>query len=287
MIKTIKKLPIIRQALRFASSLAPYGANPIRYIKYLPSSNGSSSYSLIYNPPNNTDSLLPVPPQELWLGYGSTPDEYVDSGKQDIDKMLNILSDVGFAINDNKEPILDLGCGGGRMIRHLNAFASQCEIWGMDISAPHINWLKTNLSPPFNFAVNTTIPHLPFSDNYFGLIYCGSLFTHIDDLAETWLLELKRLLKPEGILFCTIHDEQTLETLSDKPFHPITKVISKSLLSTNHKQNPDILVCGQDSDSNVFYKNRYLSHILSRSFDIRAVVPSAYGYQTAYILSKK
>jgi ubiquinone/menaquinone biosynthesis C-methylase UbiE len=281
----IKKLSIIRQVLRFASLLLPYGGNPIRYIKYLPSSNSSSDYSLVYSPPR-INSPLPVPPQELWLGYGSTASEYVDSGKQDVDKMISILSDVGFLINDNKSPILDLGCGGGRMIRHLNDFASQCEIWGMDISAPHINWLKMNLSPPFNFAVNTTIPHLPFSDNYFSLIYCGSLFTHVDDLAETWFLELKRLIKPEGVLFCTVHDEQTLETLSKQSFHPIYEVISKSLLSADHKQNPDILVCGQDSDSNVFYKNRYLNHILSRSFDIKAVVPSAYGYQTAYILSK-
>jgi len=282
----INKIPIIRQALRFASSLAPYGSNPIRYIKYLPSFHGSSDYSLIYNPPSY-DSGLPIPPQSLWLGYGSNSAEYVDSGKQDIDKMLSILSDVGFAINNNNKPILDLGCGGGRMIRHLIDFASQCEIWGMDISAPHINWLKTNLSPPFNFAVNTTIPHLPFSDDYFGLIYCGSLFTHIDDLAETWFLELRRLLAPEGILFCTIHDEQTLEVLAKQTYHPITRVISKSLLSIDYKQHPDILVCGQDSDSNVFYKNRYLNHILARSFNIKAVIPSAYGYQTAYVLSKK
>lgn len=282
----INKIPIIRQALRFASSLAPYGANPIRYIKYLPSSRKSSDYSLTYTP-HLTGSPLPVPPQDLWLGYGSTQDEYLDSGKKDIDKMIDILSSVGFSISDNKKPILDLGCGGGRMIRHLSDFASQCEIWGMDISAPHVNWLKTNLSPPFNFAVNTTIPHLPFSDHYFSLIYCGSLFTHIDDLAETWFLELKRLLAPQGILFCTIHDEKTLETLAKQPFHPITKVISTSLLSQDYKLNPDILVCGQDSDSNVFYKKRYLNHILSRSFDIKAVVPSAYGYQTAYVLSKK
>jgi SAM-dependent methyltransferase len=286
MFQAIKKLPLLRQALRFACSLGPYGANPIRYLKYLPSFSDASTYSLIYNPPHG-EAPLPVPPRELWLGYGSSPEEYVNSGQQDVDKMLGILSGAGRSMTANRDPVLDLGCGGGRMIRHLDGFAAQCEIWGMDISAPHINWLKTNLSPPFNFAVNTTIPHLPFPDNYFGLVYCGSLFTHIDDLAEAWFLEVRRVLKPEGILFCTIHDEHSLEILSQQPRHPLADVMERNALSTDHAKNPDILVCGQDSDCNVFYKNRYLTHILSRSFEIRAVVPAAYGYQTAYVLAKK
>jgi len=280
-----RRLNLIRQALRFASSLAPYGNNPIRSLKYLPSAIGTEDYALTYAAPD-LDASLPIPPKDLWLGYGSTPTEYVDSGKQDVTKMLSILEDIGITLDSSSKPILDLGCGGGRMIRHLQQYATNAEIWGLDISAPHINWLKTHLSPPFNFAVNTTIPHLPFSDGYFGLIYCGSLFTHIDDLAETWFLELRRVLSTNGILFCTIHDEHTIEVLSQQSFHPITRVISNSLLNPDIKQKPDILVCGRDSDSNVFYQSRYLKHILSKLFDIKVVVPSAYGYQTAWVLEK-
>jgi SAM-dependent methyltransferase len=50
------------------------------------------------------------------------------------------------------------------------------------------------------------VPHLPFEDRSFGLIYCGSLFTHIDDLAESWFLELHRILRPGGRLYFSIND---------------------------------------------------------------------------------
>jgi ubiquinone/menaquinone biosynthesis C-methylase UbiE len=111
--------------------------------------------------------------------------------------MKKILGSVGFRIQDGNR-VLDLGCASGRMIRWLNDFAEQCKIWGVDISAEHIIWCQQRLSPPFNFATITTAPHLPFEDRYFDLIFAGSVFTHIADLADAWLLELKRIVKPGG-----------------------------------------------------------------------------------------
>ena len=90
--------------------------------------------------------------------------------------MLAAIAAAAPGFKPRDKPILDLGCGGGRMIRHLAPYAELTEVWGLDVSAPHINWLKTHLSPPFGFAVNTTLPHLPFADGFFGLIYCGSRF---------------------------------------------------------------------------------------------------------------
>ena len=56
-------------------------------------------------------------------------------------------------------------------------------------------------------------PHLPFEDRSFGLVYCGSLFTHIDDLAEAWLAELHRVLRPGGRLYFSIHDQHSVRIL--------------------------------------------------------------------------
>lgn len=173
------------------------------------------------------------------------------------------------------------------MIRHLHPYAKDREIWGLDISAPHISWLKMHLSPPFRFAVNTTIPHLPFPDNYFGLIYCGSLFTHIDDLADAWFLEVRRVLSPGGILFCTLHDDLTIEILREPNPHPVTPTISDSLLKKSCEERPDIFVSGRGSDCNIFYKSRYLKHLLPTFFDIKLVVKAAYGYQSAWVLEKQ
>jgi SAM-dependent methyltransferase len=145
--------------------------------------------------------------EKLWMGYGPTIENFLSSGKVDVEKMKKILGSVGFRIQDGNR-VLDLGCASGRMIRWLNGFAEQCEIWGVDISAEHIIWCQQHLSPPFNFAAVTTSPHLPFEDGYFDLIYCGSVFTHIADLADAWLLELKRIARPGGKLYVTVHDRQ-------------------------------------------------------------------------------
>ncbi len=109
--------------------------------------------------------------------------------------------------------VLDFGCGSGRMIRWLHDVADSCEIWGTDISSRHIYWCKQNLSPPFHFATTTTYPHLPFPDGWFGLIYAGSVFTHIDDLADAWFLELARIIRPGGRLYVTLHDRHSAEFL--------------------------------------------------------------------------
>ena len=65
------------------------------------------------------------------------------------------------------------------------------------------------------FATVTTAPHLPFEDKYFDVIYCGSVFTHMDDLADAWLLELKRITRPSGRTYITIHDKHSADLISD------------------------------------------------------------------------
>src|SRR6266851_2869045 len=126
---------------------------------------------------------LPMPPQDLWAGYGTTAEYFLNSGNVDVDRMKKILDSSGFRIQDGNR-VLDLGCASGRMMRWFDDFADRCEVWGVDISARHVIWCQEHLSPPFNFATVTTAPHLPFEDGYFDLIYCGSVFTHIADLAD-------------------------------------------------------------------------------------------------------
>ncbi len=113
--------------------------------------------------------------------------------------------------------VLDFGCAAGRMLRYFGGVADRNEVWGVDIRAEHIAWCQEHLSPPFRFATTTTHPHLPFEDNSFRFIYACSVFTHIGDLEDTWLLELRRVLRPGGRLFATVHDNHTIELLSSSP----------------------------------------------------------------------
>src|ERR1700753_3942799 len=70
-----------------------------------------------------------------------------------------------------------------------------------------------NLRPEFKFCLNTTLPHLPFADNHFSLIFCNSIFTHIDDMFLTWFSEMNRIIEPGGYFYFSVHDENSIEIM--------------------------------------------------------------------------
>lgn len=232
---------------------------------------------------------LPMPPMELREGYGKTDAEYLESGKQHVARMLEILAASGFSLEQSRR-ILDFGCSAGRMIRWLAPYAEEREIWGVDIASKPIHWATQHCSPPFFFATNTTLPPLPFESGTFDLIYCGSVFTHIADLAEIWLLELKRLLKPGGFLYATVHDKHTIDLLLTQ-FS--TTALSRGLVRAGEKTGclkgnfAKLVFARSPKGAQVFYDLEHLRRHWGRHFEFVSVVEEAYGYQTALILKKK
>src|SRR5437763_7108256 len=62
--------------------------------------------------------------------------------------------------------------------------------------------------------LNASAPSLPLPGRYFDVITAFSVFTHIDeDLESAWLLELRRILTPGGLLYVTIQDEAFWEAM--------------------------------------------------------------------------
>jgi ubiquinone/menaquinone biosynthesis C-methylase UbiE len=256
-------------------------------LAYLPYKAGSD-YSLPASQPVQAPSAahaeLPVPPREMWLGY-----QYLVDGKRDVDTMLKIVGASDFAFKPG-DRILDLGCAAGRMIRQLQPLADTCEIWGTDINAEHIFWCKRNLSPPFHFATTTKVPHLPFEDRSFHLIYCGSVFTHIDDLADAWLLELRRLLAPDGRLYLTISDEHTLALFDTDRYKSVRYPawIKRQKVYQDTKDSFDMFTVARDNESQVYYNREYfLRNARSMAFEILSVTEEAYSFQTAVLMKRK
>lgn len=163
--------------------------NHVSILKYDPEAYGSDSFAIPKQQKYNNEGVnegLNIPPRSFWIGYGNDfgdkgPEWYITKGKRDVDRMLDITTASDFSLTQGSR-VQEMGCAAGRMIRHLNKFTESCEIWGVDIEAPLVNWCKGNLSPPFQFATTTTLPHLHFEESYFDFIYTCSVFTHIDDL---------------------------------------------------------------------------------------------------------
>jgi len=280
--KPANRLLELINVLRFWAQIHRRARSSVRILKYFP--DVSSEVKLLSHSSATSDSL-PVPPEKLWLGYGSNEASYLESGRRDIQLMLKALKKVEFTFNVEKN-ILDFGCGGGRLIRHLEPFSKKHHIWGCDISAAHIHWLKANLQPTFRFFLHTTIPHLPFPDRSIDLIYAGSVFTHIDDFGEAWLLELGRILRPGGKAWITIHDERTIEQLfsPDCPY-PFAKYI-KQFHELRRLSEQQMIAIGEDADGQVFHSESYFRTMTERIFNIQSIIPQAWGLQTAYLLQR-
>lgn len=225
----------------------------------------------------------PVPPRAMWLGYGETEEEYVEGGAVDVARMHGIAREHGDRLGRARR-VLELGCAAGRMIRHIPEVAPEAEIWGTDINAESVHWCQRHFSSPFRFATTTTVPHLPFDDRYFDFIYCGSVFTHIEDLADAWLLELRRILSPGGQLYFTVHDDDTVDWVEHSGSgHWLAGFMKSQPLYREMKGCWAVLAIGRGPDSVVFYDTEFLLKKVSGIFDVLAREPHAYGYQTAIL----
>ncbi len=90
--------------------------------------------------------------------------------------------------------VLDFGCGCGRTIRWLRN-NQQWQLHGCDIDAEGVNWCRSHLSS-MTFATTPAMPPLPYSNAAFDVVYCISVFTHLnEDMQNGWLQELHRILE--------------------------------------------------------------------------------------------
>jgi SAM-dependent methyltransferase len=162
----------------------------------------------------------PLPPMELLTRIGRTPEgdeetrDFFDrSGRARKRAIVGLLPDH-YSFQGRR--VLDFGCGAGRVLRHFAPESSNAEFWGCDLHEPTIEWLSQNLSPPMRFFVNDARP-MPQPDAYFDLVYALSVFTHITHDWSDWLLELHRVLKPDGLLLSTFMGRATWDRAAQRP----------------------------------------------------------------------
>lgn len=234
-----------------------------------------------------------LPPTTLRHYYGVRDNRYVDAlylqtGRNDIAAMRRILTQDGF--DPMGERILEFGCSAGRMLRHLEAEAQRAEVWGVDLHSAAIHWAQAHLSPPFHFLTNTSAPHLPFEDGYFGLIFAGSVWTHIGELDDAWLLEMRRILRPGGRLYLTISDETTLDEVArQSPGHASNRHVAELDAATGMLSRDWTAFVTRTTPwlQRVVYRRGPWIDRIGRWMEPRIVRPGAYGWQTGVLLAKR
>ena len=242
---------------------------------------------------------LPVPPNTYWEGYGPDETSYLASGREHTGAMLGILEDAGVA-PAHFQRVLDFGCAAGRMLRWYPRRHGD-ERWGCDIKGATIAWCQQHLSPPMEFVATTTLPHLPFEDAYFDLVYCGSVFTHIIDMPDAWFLELRRLIRSGGYGYTTVFDKHGLSIVLEASFeaeHPKLRWFVEQLRAFDVRTGAfatDFAYWSTDSGPawdgmpvpQVCYDIDFLTDKWSRLVDIVSVNEDAYGYQTGVLFRRR
>ncbi len=117
--------------------------------------------------------------------------------------------------------VLELGCGIGRDAIPLGEYLTSGSYTGVDVIAPSIEWLKTNVAPrnprftfhhsnvsddlhnPTGSQIAENIK-LPAKNNSIDKIFLFSVFTHMfKNEIEHYLSEFRRILAPGGLVFAT------------------------------------------------------------------------------------
>lgn len=226
---------------------------------------------------------FPLPPEDLW----ERAFDYLELGSTHASRLRAAVARAGGGVNGH---LLDFGCGSGRVIRWFLDEARDHEVWGVDFNAEHIAWAQQHLSPPFRFALGTSLPHLPFEDDTFAVVFAGSVFTHISELGDAWLLELRRVTRPGGVLYLTVHDEVFVERLiSESPNSWLGQFMLEHASTLEELgRTADIICIGRGSnDSQVFHARDALVQRWSQHLEVVEVLDEDFYHQSAVVLRKR
>jgi SAM-dependent methyltransferase len=265
-----------------------YTAMP-RFAYHLPLDYDEQTLPPRFDPPVWVDGeTLPLPPPEERHGHASSDAEYLEWGKYEKDLLVGYMRDALPSL-DNLS-VMDFGCSSGRLLRHFypETKSHGWKLTGVDVSARKIEWIRRNFPKEFQIYTGSVLPTLPFESNSFDVIYGMSVFTHIKFLWDAWLLELRRVLKPGGVLIQSIHTEHAWDFFVQHSHEPAMRDALGPMI-IDHKNMPEDFVYYGNLDKNqVFWKKDIAIEFWGRYFKEVKVFPppERYSYQNWVVAIK-
>jgi SAM-dependent methyltransferase len=259
-----------------------------KYLYHSPLDYSTESYAPSYGKPVYLqDEELPIPSPEARPGYSPEDDRhYINWGKSDHDCIIEIIKKH----SELKEgqAILDWGCSSGRVLRHFyneEHKKLKWKLYGTDIQAFLVEWMRRYFPKEINIMCGTTIPHLPFRDSSLDFIYGISVFTHTKYLWDMWLAEFSRVLKPGGLCIQSVqcetawkfyHENRNLDWV--KNGHPESMLKKPEI-------DVDFFFYGDAFISQTFYKEEVLKRYWGRYMEVVDFLPPPkFSYQNWIVL---
>ena len=211
---------------------------------------------------------------EYWLSG------YRDAGKAMAAAQMNGRSDLR---------ILDFGGASARVARHFARFAPAPEVYLSDINPAHVSLVQQGFAGEITALQNFGVPALPFADGFFDMVTAFSVFTHIHATDTAWLLELRRIVKPGGALYITVHDEHTWDILphiflggvsfANEEFKIYREQHPHLSERVTHFYNDE-----DDYSCNVFLNTEFIDRAWAPLFGKYTLFPGAHDHQAGLVL---
>lgn len=227
---------------------------------------------------------IAVPASGNRAGYSPETDgAYLTSGKAERDAIGRVLHEHGIDLNAARN-ILDWGCSTGRVLRHFADLPDETMLWGCDIDEGSIEWAQRHFEGRFRFFSTTLEPSLPVPDASFDFLYGISIFTHISHHIDTWLMELRRVVRPGGTVLVTVHDENSWDYCRDNPECFIARHSPR--LDFSKPLEHDFVAHGQGPSSQAFWHSSGIRRRWSHAFEILGMHPLSFcsGTQAGVVL---
>jgi SAM-dependent methyltransferase len=152
--------------------------------------------------------------QNTQSSYDQVAAEYAETFKDEMDDKpfdRDCLDRLAHEVRD-LGPICDMGCGPGQIARYLHR--KGVDTLGVDLSPRMVDEAK-RLNPDVHFHQGNMLS-LPDADNSWGGIAAFYCIIHIprEQIVDA-LREIKRVLKPGGVLLVTFHIGDEVKHLDD------------------------------------------------------------------------
>ncbi len=156
--------------------------------------------------------IVTIPPRHLRRSKDIK--EFLSDGQIQLQRL------VKYAKLNSTSNILDIGCGGGKLVSALVPFIKEGKYSTFEVNKEYIEFWRDSIDKKNNFTFNhadlwhsyynptgkhkTTEYIFPYKDSVFDIVYLNSIFTHLlPSEISHYLVEIRRVQKPGSIVFAT------------------------------------------------------------------------------------
>ncbi len=139
-------------------------------------------------------------------------DVAVDSGDINLDRYPGRYAEQAMKALDIEGPILEAGCGAGRVLRHYHDQGA--DIIGMDFITSVLHAIhREDAGIPLAAG---DIRKLPFSDDTFAAVLAFGLYHGLESGLEEALAETRRVMKTGGVLCASMRLDNLQNRMTDR-----------------------------------------------------------------------